>query len=79
MEQMTLNFAELRGRIAEKYGTRRAFAAAMNMKENVLSGRLQYKTNFTPEEIYQACQLLDIALVDIPRFFYAFEFAFRNK
>lgn len=70
------DFSELLGLIIAKYGSRAAFAKAMGMKETVLSGRLLNKTNFTPDEILQACELLGIPLTDIHRFFYTLKFHF---
>lgn len=73
------DFSELLGRIISKYGTRKAFAKAMGMKDNVLGGRLQGKTNFTPDETLLACELLDIPLNEIPRFFYTLKFHFSEQ
>ena len=77
--EKVFDFSELLGRIIIKYGTRKAFAKAMGMKENVLGSRLQGKTNWTPEETLRACELLDIPLNEIPRFFYALKFHFSEQ
>lgn len=73
------DFSELLGKITAKYGSQSAFAKAMGMKENVLSGRLSCKTYFSPDEVLQACELLEIPLQDIPFFFYALKFHFSEQ
>lgn len=78
-QKLEFDFSELLGRIIAKYGSRTAFANAMGMKENVLSGRLLCKTYFSPDEVLQACGLLDIPLDEIPRFFYTRKFHFSEQ
>lgn len=73
------DFSELLGCIVARYGSRSAFAKAMGMKENVLSGRLLCKTYFTPDETLRACELLGIPLNEIPRFFYTRKFHFSEQ
>jgi hypothetical protein len=67
---MEFDFSKLLGRIIEKYGTRGAFATAMGLAESALSYRLNNKIHFGAEEIYLACQLLDIPGADIPAYFF---------
>lgn len=67
---MEFDFSKLLGRIIEKFGTRSAFAAEMELAESALSNRLNNKTYFDPSEICQACSLLDLAPSDIPVYFF---------
>lgn len=64
------NFDKLTGRIIEKYGTRKAFAVAMEMAENSLSDRLTGKVHFRMDEIYKAANLLDISPEEIGQYFF---------
>ena len=64
------NFDKLTGRIIEKYGTRKAFAAAMSMNENSLCERLKGKTPFKTAEIWKAAGLLDIRTEEIGEYFF---------
>lgn len=67
---MEFDFSKLLGRIVEKFGTRSAFAAAMGMAESALSNRFSNKVHFDADEIYRACELLDIDPQDIPVYFF---------
>ena len=64
------NFDKLLGRIIEKYGTRKAFAAAMEMSESSLCDRLNGKIPFKTEEIWKAAKLLDIRSEEIGEYFF---------
>jgi hypothetical protein len=67
---MEFDFSKLLGRIIEKFGTRSNFAAAMGLAESALSNRLSGKVHFDAEEIYLACQLLDIESQDVAVYFF---------
>ena len=67
---MEFDFSKLLGRIIEKFGTRTAFATAMGLADSALSNRLNGKTHFSADEIYLACQLLDIEAAEIPTYFF---------
>lgn len=67
---MEFDFSKLLGRIIEKYGSRSNFARAMEMWDSALSNRLNNRVPFDTEEIYCACQLLDIDFQDIPAYFF---------
>lgn len=67
---MEFDFSKLQGIIIEKFGTRGAFAAAMGLAESALSNRLNGKIQFSADEIYRACQLLDIDPQDISVYFF---------
>lgn len=68
---------KLRIRILEYYDTQRSFAEALGMSQNVLSYRLQGRTQFRSDEIYKVCQMLDIPQEQIGEYF--FNFAAQKK
>lgn len=70
---MAYNYARLKGRIKERYGTQEAFAAAMAMSAAALSARLNSVTSFTQGEIDKACQLLSVPDGDIRSYFFCHE------
>ena len=55
-----MKYAEVRGAIRAKFGTQQAFAKAMNMHNSTLSGKLLGKTDWTRQEMEDACKLLGI-------------------
>ena len=63
-------FDKLIGRIIEKFGSRKAFASAMEMAESSLSDRLTGKIPFRQEEIWRAAKLLDIRPEEIGEYFF---------
>lgn len=68
---------KLRIRILEYYDTQRSFAEALGMSQNLLSYRLQGRTQFRSDEIYKVCQMLDIPQEQIGEYF--FNFAAQKK
>lgn len=67
---MQWNYAKLRGKIREIFGTQDAFAEALGIGRVSLSQRLNNALEFTQEEIFKACELLGIAAHDIPEYFF---------
>jgi hypothetical protein len=69
---MAFDFSRLKGRIAEKFETRAAFAAYVGLKPPALSNRLRGVTPFRTEEIMVICQpdCLDIEPQDIGAYFF---------
>lgn len=65
-----MNDRKLRGLIREKYGTQAAFSDALGMSEATLSAKLNGKTEWTRQEIEDACRLLDISAEGIPTYFF---------
>ena len=70
---MKCNYSKLIGRIIERYGKRAAFAKAMSLSEHSLSMKLNSKISFKQEEVIKACRPLDIAVADIPAYFFVLE------
>ena len=55
-----MNYAKLRGRIVEKFGSQGAFAASMEWREALLSAKLNNKSEWSFVEVMKACELLEI-------------------
>jgi hypothetical protein len=64
------DFSELRDRIVTLFGTCANFAKAANMSKPTLSGKLNNKTHFNPDDIYNICVLLSIEPTEIGRYFF---------
>ena len=61
-----MKYAEVRGAIRAKFGTQQAFAKAMDMHYSTLSSKLSGKTDWTRQEMEDACKLLELP---VPVFF----------
>jgi hypothetical protein len=64
------NFDKLVGRIIEKFKTRENFAAKVPMSIPTLINKLNGTVDFKRKEMLRFCELLDIPLEQIPKFFY---------
>lgn len=67
---MEFDYAKLKGKIKEKFGTQADFAFAMGISEPTISTKLNNKSFWTQEEIDGACVLLGIKPGDIPTYFF---------
>lgn len=67
---MNWNYAKLRGRIKEVFGTQEAFAKAIGISSVSLSQRLNNMLEFTQEEIFNSCEVLSIPLTDMMSYFF---------
>ena len=67
---MKWNYAKLRGRIKEIFGTQEAFAKAIGISSVSLSQRLNNALEFTQEEIFNSCEVLKIPLTDMMSYFF---------
>ena len=67
------DYSKLIGRIIEKFGTRRAFAEAVNISENAMSQKLSGKMAITTDDIKKWClpEFLDIPCEEIGVYFFA--------
>lgn len=61
MKTQIYDYSKLRGLIAEKYGTIKAFAKAMGMGAPSVSMKLHNDTYWSQPDIGKACELLGIA------------------
>lgn len=60
MERTVFDYAKLRGRIKEKCDTQKAFASRLGIAECTLVSKLDCKTYFTQDEIFQSSDILEI-------------------
>lgn len=67
---MKWNYAKLRGRIKEIFGTQEAFAKAIGISSVSLSQRLNNVLEFTQEEIFNSCEVLNIPLTEMMSYFF---------
>lgn len=65
-----MNFAKIRGRIREIFGTEKVFAEKMGMTTVALSNRLNGKIDFTMGEANKMKELLDIEDQEITSYFF---------
>jgi transcriptional regulator with XRE-family HTH domain len=67
---MSFNYAKLRGRIVEKYGSQREFAEKIGMTNETLSRKMTGKTYFRQDEIYKIANLLGIGTEQLDDYFF---------
>ena len=67
---MVFNYSKLRGKIKELYSTESAFAEALKMNRSTLSCKLNNQVNFDQEDIVKISKLLNIAVEEIPIYFF---------
>ena len=67
---MTYDYSKLNGKIIEFYGTRGAFAEAMEMSDRTLSLKLNNLTSWKQPEITKACRLLKLEQDEIQDYFF---------
>lgn len=65
-----MDYAKLRGKIREVFGTQEAFANAIGLSSVSLSARLNGKLEWRSDEIAKACAVLGIPLVDNSAYFF---------
>ncbi len=68
---MAYEYNKLKGRIIEKYGSRRKFAEILGLSEVSMSKKLNGTVQFTQEDIIKWCNLLEIPEVEIGGYFFA--------
>jgi hypothetical protein len=66
-----VTYAKLRGKIAEQYGTNKAFANALGIERSSLSFKLNNKAPWTREDIEKACILLRIPIEEVYLYFFS--------
>lgn len=67
---MDFNYAKLRGRIVEKYGTQGKFAEALGVNQMTVSRKLNCENAFTRNDILIWAKLLSIDRSDIVNYFF---------
>lgn len=67
---MAYDYRRLRGRIIEKYGTLKDFAADMKWSERTLSLKMNCKVFWKQPEIMKAANLLGIQSCEVMEYFF---------
>lgn len=70
---MKWNYNKLRGKIKEVCGTQDAFAEKLGIGRVSLSQRLNNILEFSQQEIYKSCDILNIPMSEITIYFFTKE------
>ena len=70
MSEVIFNYSKLRGKIKEVFGTQDSFAEHLGIGRVSLSQRLNNILEFSQEEIYNSCDLLNISPEEISEYFF---------
>ena len=70
MDKVVIDYALLIGRIKDKFKSNHRFAKAMGMDKSSLSAKLNNHRDFSGSEMLKACELLEIPIADMQRFFF---------
>lgn len=70
---MRFNYAKLKGRIKEKYGTQEGFANAIGINPTTISFKINGKAKWRQDEIVKAAKLLEISKKEIVEYFFNYE------
>lgn len=70
---MRFNYAKLKGRIKEKYGTQEGFANAIGISPTTISFKINGKAKWQQDEIVKAAKLLEISKKEIVEYFFNYE------
>lgn len=70
MIENKFQYAKLRGRIVEMFGSHSKFAKALKISENSLSKKLNGKTQFKQGDIQTWCNLLEIPITEAGLYFF---------
>lgn len=70
IKPIIFDYSKLRGRIVEKYGQIKNFAAAMELPTSTVSQYLNNHYSWKQYDVMLAAEKLDIATEDIPKYFY---------
>ena len=68
--KVAYDYSKLNGKIIEVYGTRGAFAEAMEISDRTLSLKLNNLTSWKQPEITKACKLLKLEQDEIQDYFF---------
>lgn len=67
---MIWKYDKLRGKIKEVCGTQETFAEKLGIGRVSLSQRLNNQLEFSQDEIFKSCQILNIDFSDMPAYFF---------
>lgn len=65
-----MDYSKLYGRIREMYKTQEAFAELLGISKSSLNLRLNNRREWTTNEIFKACELLNIPIKDAHLYFF---------
>lgn len=68
---MSIEYAKLRGRMAEKGATQADLAECLGISKQAVNKKLSGIYGFSQADIIKICNFLDISINDIGLFFYA--------
>jgi histidinol-phosphatase (PHP family) len=68
-QSVTVNYSKLEGRIVERFGNRKNFAAALGISTNSMSRKLRGKQAFSRKDILKSAELLGIAVDELGEYF----------
>ena len=69
-KEVEFDYSKLLGRIKEKFGTQDNLASKTTMSTTTLNYKLNNKIEWKQKEILEVALLLDIALIEIPEYFF---------
>ncbi|MBS5308773.1 DUF739 family protein [Clostridium sp.] len=67
---MSYDYRKLCGKIKEKYGTQEKFSKELGLSRTTVNQKLNNKIEFTQEEMTKTVKILDLAVNDIPEYFF---------
>lgn len=67
---MGYDYSKLRGKIKEVCGTQNNFSIKLGIGRVSLSQRLNNQLEFTQNEIFKSCDILNIKMEEIPIYFF---------
>ena len=70
MDSSIFDHSKLRGRIVEKFGTLKAFYEQLPITSDMAYRKVNGKAGLSRQDILDWCNLLDIAIKDIPSYFF---------
>lgn len=69
-KEIEFDYSKLLGRIKEKFGTQDNLAAKTTISATSLNYKLNNKVEWKQKEIVEVALLLDIAIIEIPEYFF---------
>lgn len=70
MNKVMIDYALLVGRIKDKFKSQHQFAKALGISKSGLSAKLNNHRDFSGNEMLKACELLDIPIAEMQKFFF---------
>ena len=67
---MAFDYARLKGRIVEKYGTQANFVRVFGISENSFSLKMNNKSRFSSDDIIRMTEMLDIEKEEVGKYFF---------